>query len=46
MFESYLGGDRFAEGVRTHLNRYRFANASADDFFRSIGESAKDPTDE
>jgi hypothetical protein len=43
MFESYLGGDKFADGVRTHLNRYRFANASADDFFRSIGESAKDP---
>lgn len=43
MFEGYLGGDRFAEGVRAHLNRYRFANASADDFFRSIGESARDP---
>lgn len=43
MFESYVGEDVFADGVRRHLNRYRFANASADDFFRSISESARDP---
>ncbi len=42
MFESYLGPDRFAQGVHQYLERYRFANATADDFFRSLAESAGD----
>jgi aminopeptidase N len=43
MFESYLGADKFAEGVRLHLNRHRHGNATADDFFRSLGDAARDP---
>jgi len=42
MFESYLGPEKFAQGVKLHLGRYRFGNASADDFFRSLGEAAND----
>ncbi len=40
MFENYVGAETFRKGVRLHLNRYRYANASADDFFRSVGEAA------
>lgn len=40
MFESYLGADNFAKGVRLHLSRHRYANAAADDFFKSLGEAA------
>ncbi len=43
MFESYLGPTTFAKGVRLHLSRYRYQNASADDFFRSLGEAAGNP---
>jgi aminopeptidase N len=42
MFESYLGPEKFAEGVRLHLSRYRYGNASADDFFRSLAEVSRD----
>jgi aminopeptidase N len=43
MYESYLGQDRFARGVRVYLGRYPHGNASADDFFRALGETAGDP---
>jgi aminopeptidase N len=43
MFESYLGPDRFAQGVHQYLERYRFGNAAADDFFSSLAASAQDP---
>jgi aminopeptidase N len=43
MFESYVGSERFQEGVRQHLARFRFGNATADDFFRSIATAADDP---
>ena len=42
MFESYLGPEKFAKGVQLHLSRYRNGNATADDFFRSLAEAAKD----
>ena len=40
MFESYLGAENFAKGVRLHLSRHRYGNATADDFFHSLGEAA------
>ncbi len=40
MFETYLGAEAFADGVRRHLNAHRYGNATADDFFRSLGEAA------
>ena len=43
MFESYLGPDRFAQGVHQYLERYRFGNATADDFFGALATSAGDP---
>jgi hypothetical protein len=43
MFESYLGPEKFAQGIRLHLKRYAHGNANADDFFRSLGEAARDP---
>jgi len=43
MFESYLGADTFAKGVRLHLDRHRYGNASADDFFQALAAAADDP---
>src|ERR1017187_1234925 len=40
MFESYLGADTFAKGVRLHLSRHRYGNATADDFFQSLAEAS------
>jgi len=42
MFESYLGEEKFARGVHLHLTRYARANASADDFFKSLAEASGD----
>jgi len=43
MFESYLGPEAFARGVSLHLRRYPNGNATAEDFFRSLGEAAGNP---
>ena len=43
MFESFLGPEKFAKGVHQHLDRYKHGNATADDFFHSLGETAGDP---
>jgi aminopeptidase N len=43
MFESFLGPEKFAKGAHLHLERYRSGNATADDFFRSLGDAAGDP---
>ncbi len=43
MFESYLGPDLFARGVRLYLSRYPHGNAGAEDFFASLGEAAGNP---
>jgi aminopeptidase N len=43
MFESYLGREKFAQGIQLHLKRYAHGNANADDFFRSLGDAARDP---
>jgi aminopeptidase N len=43
MFESYLGAEPFAQGVKLHLRRYPNGNATAEDFFRSLGEAARNP---
>ena len=42
MFESYLGEEKFANGVHRHLTRYARGNASADDFFKSLADAAGD----
>jgi aminopeptidase N len=43
MFESYLGPETFAKGISLYLSRYRYKNASAEDFFNSLGEAAGNP---
>lgn len=42
MIENFVGPDAFRDGVRLHLNRYAFGNATAEQFFASVGEAAKD----
>jgi aminopeptidase N len=42
MFESYLGPAKFAQGVHRYLLRYAHGNATADDFFGSLGAAAGD----
>lgn len=42
MIENFVGPEAFRDGVRLHLNRYAFGNASAEQFFASVGEAAKD----
>ena len=37
MIEGFLGADAFRTGVRAYLERYREANATADDFWRELG---------
>lgn len=36
MIEGFLGADAFRSGVRAYLQRYREANATADDFWREL----------
>ncbi len=43
MFEGYLGANTFAKGVRLHLERHRYGNATAEDFFQALGDAAADP---
>jgi len=40
MFEGFVGPESFRKGVQLHLNRYAHGNASAEDFFASVGEAA------
>jgi hypothetical protein len=42
MFEGFVGAEAFQKGVRLHLNRYAFGNATAEQFFESISEAAND----
>ena len=43
MVERYLGADKFRRGVQYHLNRFRYANASAEDFFESMAKGSGEP---
>ena len=40
MFETWLGPDRFREGVRNYLKKYAWRNATSEDFFREVGAAA------
>ncbi len=40
MIEGFLGADAFRTGVRSYLNRYREANATADDFWRELSTAS------
>src|SRR5205814_1830289 len=39
----YLGDEKFKAGVRLHLNRHRYGNATSEQFFQAIADAAQDP---
>jgi len=43
MFESFLGEDKFRDGVRLHMKRYADDVATGDDFFQSIADGSGNP---
>jgi len=43
MIEGYLGEDRFREGIRLYMRKYREANATADDLWGALAESSGQP---
>jgi puromycin-sensitive aminopeptidase len=43
MIESYLGEDRFREGIRLYMRKHREANATADDLWGALAESSGQP---
>lgn len=43
MIAAYLGDDKFKAGVRLHLKRHAYGNATSEQFFESISDAAKDP---
>jgi puromycin-sensitive aminopeptidase len=40
MIEHYLGADEFRAGVRIYLDRHKWANATAGDFWRALDEAS------
>jgi aminopeptidase N len=43
MIAAYLGDQKFRDGVRLHLNRHRYGNATSEQFFEAIADAAKEP---
>jgi len=43
MIAAYMGDAKFREGVRLHLNRHAYGNATTDQFFQSLADAARDP---
>ncbi|QTH22081.1 ERAP1-like C-terminal domain-containing protein [Rhizorhabdus wittichii] len=43
MIAAYLGDEKFRDGVRLHLNRYAYGNATTDQFFGSLADASHDP---
>jgi len=43
MIAAYLGDAKFQAGVRLHLKRHAYGNASSEQFFQSIADAAHDP---
>jgi aminopeptidase N len=43
MIAAYLGDEKFKAGVRLHLSRHRYGNATSEEFFQAIADAAHDP---
>lgn len=43
MIAAYLGDETFRSGVRLHLSRHPYGNATTDQFFQALADTAKDP---
>lgn len=45
MLESYLGEEVFRSGVNQYLKQHSYANATADDFWKTLADVSKKPVD-
>jgi len=43
MIAAYLGDEKFKAGVRLHLSRHMYGNATSEQFFAALADAAKDP---
>ncbi|HEU4655440.1 MAG TPA: M1 family aminopeptidase [Steroidobacteraceae bacterium] len=43
MIAAYLGDEKFREGVRLHMRRHPYGNATSDEFFGALADAAHDP---
>lgn len=43
MIADFMGDTAFRDGVRLHMSRHRYGNASTDDFFGALADAAHDP---
>ncbi|HEU4602900.1 MAG TPA: M1 family metallopeptidase, partial [Steroidobacteraceae bacterium] len=43
MVAAYLGDEKFREGVRLHMQRHPYGNATSDEFFGALADAAHDP---
>jgi hypothetical protein len=43
MIAAYMGDEKFRDGVRLHLNRHAYGNATSEDFFGALAEADHDP---
>ncbi|MCA8901139.1 MAG: M1 family metallopeptidase [Hyphomonas sp.] len=43
MFETYLGEDRFRDGIRLHMRRFEDGVATSDDFMQSLADGSGQP---
>jgi aminopeptidase N len=46
MLEAYLGPDAFRLGVDAYLKQYSYANATADDFWKTLAAVSRKPVDQ
>jgi aminopeptidase N len=43
MIAAYLGDEKFKQGVRLHLSRHPYGNATSEQFFGAIADAAREP---
>ncbi|MEP9360805.1 M1 family metallopeptidase [Sphingomonas sp. KR3-1] len=43
MIAAYMGDEKFRDGVRLHMKRHEYGNASTEQFFGSLADAAHDP---
>ena len=43
MIAAYMGDEKFRDGVRLHVSRHLYGNATSEQFFAALADAAKDP---
>jgi len=43
MIAAYMGDEKMRDGVRLHMQRHMYGNATTEEFFASLADAAKDP---